>query len=44
MKESRNPRGKVKLSVVTPVFNEEKNLKVLYTRLKKVMEGLGEDL
>ena len=27
--------------MVTPVFNEEKNLRVLYTRLKKVMEGLG---
>jgi glycosyltransferase involved in cell wall biosynthesis len=42
MKENRSPRSKVKLSVVTPVFNEEKNLNVLYTRLKKVMEGLGE--
>jgi len=42
MMERRNLSGSVKLSVVIPVFNEEKNLKLLYTRLTKVMAGLGD--
>lgn len=37
-----NPRERVKFSVVIPVFNEEENLEVLYARLTKVMESVGE--
>ena len=41
---TKNSDGKrsVELSVVVPVFNEEGNLKPLYTRLTKVMRALGE--
>lgn len=35
-------QNKLKFSVVIPVFNEEGNLEVLYTRLTKVMKSLGE--
>ncbi len=31
------------LSVVIPVYNEEENIPVLYERLKKVLESLGEE-
>ena len=31
------------LSVVIPIFNEEETLEVLYARLSKVLDGLGED-
>lgn len=31
------------LSVVIPIFNEEETLEVLYERLSKVLDGLGED-
>lgn len=41
MKERDYYQGKLKFSVVTPVFSEEENLEVLYTRLTKVMESLG---
>lgn len=33
--------GRVEVSIVTPAFSEEKNLPLLYDRLKTVMEGLG---
>ena len=32
-----------KISIVTPVFNEEENLREFYTRLTKVMSGLSYD-
>ena len=35
-------KDRLKFSVVIPLFNEEPNLEVLYTRLVKVMDGLGE--
>ncbi len=31
------------ISVVIPAYNEEENIPVLYEKLKKVLEGLGED-
>lgn len=33
-----------KISIVTPVFNEEENLREFYTRLTKVMSGLSYDM
>ena len=42
MGEHNSHQGKSKFSVVIPVFNEEGNLEVLYTRLTKVMKSLGE--
>ncbi len=42
MQQSDHSQSKLKFSLVIPVFNEEENLKVLYTRLTKVMESLGE--
>lgn len=41
MKGNNKPGSNLKLSVVIPVFNEEENLEILYTRLTKVMESLG---
>lgn len=41
MKQPGYSQSKLKFSVVIPVFNEEGNLQVLYTRLTKVMESLG---
>ena len=41
MKEHDYLQSSLKFSVVIPAFNEEENLEVLYTRLTKVMEGLG---
>lgn len=40
MKGNSNPKGKVKLSVIIPVFNEEENLEVLCVRLTKVLDSL----
>jgi glycosyltransferase involved in cell wall biosynthesis len=31
------------LSVVIPAYNEEENVPILYEKLKKVLDGLGED-
>jgi len=31
------------LSVVIPAYNEEENIPILYEKLKKVLDGLGED-
>ena len=42
MEEHDYLRNKVKFSVVIPLFNEEENLEVLYTRLTRVMGSLGE--
>lgn len=42
MEEHTQLQSKVKFSAVIPVFNEEGNLEVLYTRLTKVLESLGE--
>ena len=42
MQQSDYSQSKLKFSVVIPVFNEEGNLEVLYSRLTKVMDSLGE--
>ena len=42
MKEPDYLQSSLKFSVVIPLFNEEENLKVLYTRLTRVMGSLGE--
>ena len=42
MKQPGYSQSKPKFSVIIPVFNEEGNLEALYTRLTKVMKGLGE--
>jgi glycosyltransferase involved in cell wall biosynthesis len=31
------------LSVVIPAYNEEENVPILYEKLKKVLDGLGQD-
>lgn len=31
------------LSVVIPAYNEEENIPILYEKLKKVLDSLGED-
>ena len=42
MKETSHSSSGLRYSVVIPVFNEESNLKVLYTRLTDVMKKLKE--
>lgn len=42
MREIDYPQSSLKFSVVIPLFNEEENLEVLYTRLTRVMGSLGE--
>jgi len=34
-------RDKTELSIVIPVYNEEKNLKILYKELEEVLKNLG---
>lgn len=36
-------RGREDISVVIPVFNEEKNIKLLYPKLKYVLDNLGKN-
>ena len=36
-------QGRKDITVVIPVFNEEKNVKLLHTKLKQVLEGLKKD-
>ena len=31
------------LSVVIPAYNEEENVPILYEKLKRVLDGLGQD-
>jgi dolichol-phosphate mannosyltransferase len=40
---SSPPPGRAQLSVITPAYREEKNLPVLYQRLRNVLAGIGMD-
>ena len=41
---SSSVRGKIKdISVVIPVFNEEENIKLLYPKLKHILDNLGKN-
>jgi len=41
MKPSAEQNEKIEISVVVPVYNEEGNLPLLISKLKKVLQGLG---
>ena len=42
MSDSTREKTK-KISVVIPVFNEEKNIKLLYSKLKQILDSFGKD-